>query len=136
MIDLGTKKGGIAMKKGILLVFALILSVLSIQAADITAITNAFKAGNASALAGSMDQTVDIAVPNATKKGTGAEATAILTDFFKANKPIGFTVLHHADKPEAGFFVAKIQTANGELRANVTYRVAESKVLIQSIRIE
>ncbi|WP_080905416.1 DUF4783 domain-containing protein [Parabacteroides sp. Marseille-P3160] len=124
------------MKKGILLIFALILSALSMQAADITAITNAFKAGNASALAGSMDEKVDIAVPKVTTKGTGAEAVAVLTDFFKANKPTGYTVLHHADKPDTGFFVAKIQTEGGEFRANVTYRVVENKAKIQSIRIE
>lgn len=124
------------MKKLILLSFAFVLSVLSIQAADITAITNAFKAGNASALTSSMEETVDVAVPGTSKKGTSAEAVTVLTDFFKANKPTGFTVLHHADKTDSGFFVAKLQTADKELRANITYHVVEGKVKIQSIRIE
>ncbi len=92
------------MKQAILIMIGL-FAALCIQAADITSITNAFNAGNASALSGSMDNEVDVAVPGASKKGNAAEAVAILTTFFTNNKPTGFTVVHHADKRKMVFWL-------------------------------
>jgi len=113
-----------------------ILSVLSINAADITLIVNVFKEGKASALAGNMDTEVDVAVPGAANKGTGEEAVTILTQFFESEKPTGFTVLHHADRNDSGFIVGRLTTSKGESRVNITYGVKDDKVWIQSIRIE
>ena len=42
--------------KRLLLTFALIFAFVCAQAADITSISNAFKAGNASSLSGAMDK--------------------------------------------------------------------------------
>ena len=117
-----------------IVVFA--LSVLTLKAVDITMIINAFKEGKAAGIAGNMDTEVDITVPGATKKGTGAEAVAILTRFFESDKPAGFTVLHQADKNETGFVVGKLTTGKGDFRVNITYGTKENTVLIQSIRIE
>ena len=47
--------------KRLFLTLALVLSVLSVMAADIVPISNAFKRGNVSSLSGSMDKEVDIA---------------------------------------------------------------------------
>ena len=122
--------------KKITCILIFILSVLSIRAADITVIVNVFKEGKASALAENMDTEVDIAVPGASNKGTGAEAVAILTQFFESEKPTGFTVLHHADRKDSGFIVGRLTTSKGETRVNITYNTKDEKVLIQSIRIE
>ena len=117
-------------------ILVFILSVLSISAADITVIVNIFKEGKAFALEGNMDMEVDIAVPGAANKGTGAEAVAILTRFFESEKPSNFTVLHHADRNDSGFIVGRLTTSKGESRVNITYNTKDEKVLIQSIRIE
>ena len=122
--------------KKLLFTLALILSALSIQAADINGISNAFKNGNAASITESMDTTVDIAVPGATKKGSSTDAVAILNQFFQTNPPTGFTIAHHADKKESGFIVGKLTTAAKEFRVNITYTVKDSNILIQSIRIE
>ena len=50
--------------KRLLLTFALIFAFVCAQAADITSISNAFKAGNASSLSGAMDKVVDVALPS------------------------------------------------------------------------
>ena len=60
----------------------------------------------------------------------------MLNAFFGSHKPTGFTVVHHADKKENGFFVGKLPTASGEYRVNVTYRAEGDKAIIQSVRIE
>lgn len=122
--------------KRLLLTLALILSFLSVMAADITPISNAFKGGNASSLTGAMDQEVDMAIPGSSKKCNGSEAVKMLSTFFDGNKPAGFSVVHHADKKDAGFFVGKLPTASGEYRVNITYRADGNKAIIQSIRIE
>jgi len=115
---------------------ALMLSILSAQAADITLITKAFKAGNAEQLKGNMDEEVNISVPGTTKKGAGNDAIVVLKSFFQKNKASDFTVSHHADKNTSGFFVGKLVTDKGSFRVNVTYTVKDNVVLIQAIRIE
>lgn len=120
----------------LIFIFVCALSVLSMQAVDITLVSNAFKSGDAAMLSNNMNSEVDIAVPNVSQKGSGADATAVLSQFFQANKPSGFTVAHHADKNDSGFIVGKLQTSTKEFRVNITYIVKEGKLLIQSIRIE
>ena len=116
--------------KRLFLTLALVLSVLSVMAADIVPISNV------SSLSGSMDKEVDMALPGSSKKCNANDAVSMLNAFFGGNKPTGFTVVHHADKKETGFFVGKLPTSSGEYRVNVTYRAEGNKAIIQSIRIE
>ena len=109
---------------------------MTIQSADIKPVTEAFKAGNADILKDKMATEVDIVVPGASKKGTGDEAITILKSFFQVNKPTGFTVAHHADKNDSGFFVGKLAIGEKELRVNITYTTKDGKILITIIRIE
>ncbi|MDR3140865.1 MAG: DUF4783 domain-containing protein [Tannerellaceae bacterium] len=122
--------------KRLIIILTLVFSFLSVRAADITPISNAFKSGNASSLTSFMDSQVDMAVPGSSKKCNGAEAVAMLNTFFGTNKPSGFSVVHNADKKDTGFFVGKLPTSKGEFRVNVTYKLDGDKAVIQSIRIE
>jgi hypothetical protein len=106
------------------------------QAADISAVSDAIKAGNADLLKDRMSEEVDISVPGTSKKGSGDDAVVILKAFFRINTVSGFTVVHHADKNESGFFVGKLATDSGEYRVNITYMTKDGKILIQIIRIE
>lgn len=117
-------------------VLVMLFSFICANAADITPISNAFKAGDATSLAGWMDQEVDMAIPGATQKCSAGEAVTLLNAFFKSNKPSGFSVLHNADRKENGFLVGKLPVAGKEYRVNVTYRTDGNKAIIQSIRIE
>ena len=122
--------------KQILITLTLIIATLSMQAADITPVTNAFKAGNADMLKDLMASEVDVVTPVASKKGAPNDAVTILKSFFQSNKPTGFTVAHHADKNDSGFIVGKITTANKDFRVNITYITKDGKILITIIRIE
>lgn len=124
------------MMKRFFCLLALLLAVITAEAADITSIAGALKNGNGNALSGSMDGTVDLAVPGETKKCNATEAVAAMTAFFQRTKPDGFSVVHHVEKKDNGFFIGKMQTPGGELRVNVAYRTDGNKALIQSIRIE
>lgn len=82
--------------KRLFLTLALVLSVLSVMAADIVPISNAFKRGNVSSLSGSMDKEVDMALPGSSKKCNANDAVSMLNAFFGGNKPTGsqsFTML-------------------------------------------
>lgn len=59
--------------KRLLLTLALVFSILSVMAADITPISNAFKGGDASTLTGAMDQEVDMALPGSSKSAAEAK---------------------------------------------------------------
>ncbi|MDH6535318.1 DUF4783 domain-containing protein [Parabacteroides sp. 52] len=122
--------------KRLLITWALIFAFFTVQAADITPISTALKGGDASSLTAVIDKEVDMALPGSSKKCNAAEAVVMLNTFFSSNKPSGFTVLHHADKKENGFFVGKLPTSSGEYRVNITYRAEGDKAIIQSIRIE
>ena len=108
--------------KRFLLLIALVVAAISVQAADITVITTALKTGNATNLQTCMDKS--------------QEAVSMLNGFFSSNKPSAFSLLHHADKKDSGFLVAKLTAGNKSYRVNVTYKVEGDKVVIQSIRIE
>lgn len=122
--------------KRILFTLALLVSFLSMYAADITQIAAAFKNGNASSLANSMDSEVELILPSVNKKYPGNEAVKQLTAFFNQNKPSNFSVLHKAEKKESGFYVGKLTTSGGEYRVNITYKGSGNSLIIQSIRIE
>lgn len=106
-------------------------------AADISTIATALKGGNAVALAACMDAEVDVALQGETSQRCNtAGAKTKLDDFFRLNPPSSFEVIHHADKKEKGFFVARLQAGGKTYRVNVSYRTEGDKAIIQSIRIE
>ncbi|MDR1645161.1 MAG: DUF4783 domain-containing protein [Tannerellaceae bacterium] len=115
---------------------AAVFSSLFAQAVDVSPISATFRAGNVAPLVTLMDQEVDIAIPGATKKCNADEAVALLNSFLRSNKPSDFTTLHNADKKDNGFLVAKLLTSQGEFRVNITYRIGNEKIIIQSVRIE
>ena len=122
--------------KRFLLLIALVVAAISVQAADITVITTALKTGNATNLQTCMDKSVDMALADKSKICNAQEAVSMLNGFFSSNKPSAFSLLHHADKKDSGFLVAKLTAGNKSSRVNVTHNVAGDKVVIQSIRIE
>jgi len=108
----------------------------SLNAADISIISNAFATGNAASLARNMAAEVDFALQGKTQKTNADGAISQLSRFFETNTPAGFTVAHNADKNESGFLVGKLATAQGDFRVNVAYTVSDDLIIIQSIRIE
>ena len=122
--------------KRFLLTCALLCAFCSLQAADLAGITKAFKEGKAETLTGKMAATIDLALPEKTLTCAGDQAIEALNSFFGQHKPASFTVVHHADKSDNGFLVAKLHTEVGDYRVNITYKAENNTAIIQSIRIE
>lgn len=121
--------------KRLLLTLALVFSILSVMAADITPISNAFKGGDASTLTGAMDQEVDMALPGSSKKCSGSEAVKMLSTFLAVTN-LRDSPWYIMQTKRRWIFVGKLPTASGEYRVNITYRADGNKAIIQSIRIE
>ena len=122
--------------KRFLLTCALLCAFCSLQAADLAGITKALKEGKAETLTGKMAATIDLALPEKTLTCAGDQAIEALNSFFGQHKPASFTVVHHADKSDNGFLVAKLHTEAGDYRVNITYKAENNTAIIQSIRIE
>lgn len=122
--------------KRVLLTFALLVSFLSMYAADNTIIIAAFKNGNATELTPHLDKELELIIPGVNKKCTSEETIKLLNGFFKKNKPSGFSVLHQAEKKENGFYVCKLTSSGTEYRATLTYKINNDTIILQSIRIE
>ena len=73
--------------KRLFLTLALVLSVLSVMAADILPKSNAFKGGNDTSLSGSMDKEVDMALPGSSKKCNANDAFSNLNTYIGGNTP-------------------------------------------------
>lgn len=122
--------------KRFILTFVLLVSFLSLYAADLSRVQSSFKKGDASLLKNDMDTEVEMILPSVNKKCPGADAVKLLDAFFKQNKPTGFSTLHQAEKTESGFYIGKLTTSANEFRVNITYRINNQSIVIQSIRIE
>lgn len=122
--------------KRLLLMVLLLTNVFLLNAADITAISTAFQKGDAVSLQSAMAQSVDMAISDENKNCNTQEAISMLSEFFKLHKPESYQLVHHADKGENGFFVAKLKAGKQLYRVNVTYKTENNKIIIQSIRIE
>ena len=76
--------------KRFLLLIALVVAAISVQAADITVITTALKTGNATNLQTCMDKSVDMALADKSKICNAQEAVSMLNGFFSSNKLLLF----------------------------------------------
>ncbi len=114
----------------------LLFAFLSADAADISTFSQAFESGNAALFKGKMNEQVDISIPAISKKTNGNEAIEILNAFFEKHRPVKFSIAHHAERKESGFFVGKLETETTSFRVNITYLTKDEQVFIQVIRIE
>ncbi len=124
------------MMKRVLLIALLVIQTGFMKAADITSISAAFQKGDVTSLQSSLANQVDLTIVDSNRKCGTQEAVRLLQDFFSANKPESYQMVHHADKGETGFFVAKMKAGQQQYRLNVAYSTENNQLIILSIRIE
>ena len=91
-----------------------------------------FNSGYSDAIAEHLNDNVELVIKNANNVFTKQQTKTILTDFFKKNPPLRFSIMHRGDKENAQFVIGNLETTNG------TYRVyfLIKKNLVQQLRIE
>lgn len=122
--------------KRFILTLVLLVSTLGLYAANINHIATAFKSSNASLLGSCFDEKIEVILPGVKSQYTQKEAIELFETFFKQNKTSTYSITHHAEKKERGFYVAQMGTGSKDFRVNITYLSQGGSILIQSIRIE
>jgi len=96
----------------------------------------AFKKGSSAELGRCMGDKVSLVFPGRSASVNRQNATAMMQNFFAANKVGGFDVTHRGKRDESSFFVGTLATANGKFRVSCFLRKVQNKCLIHQIRFE
>lgn len=99
-------------------------------------ISMAFKAGNAEILAGYMNSTVELVMPDSEdfyKKGV---AEGILKEFFRTHRTTDFVIKHQGGRSDARYAIGDLRTTEGTFRIYFLMKIIDEKPLIHQLRIE
>lgn len=94
------------------------------------------KTGNAKTLSEYFNQNVELVVPNSDNVYSKAQAQQIVNNFFSANPPENFTILHNSGKEMAKSVIGNLKTKNGNFRVYFLLKNSEGKNYIHQLRIE
>lgn len=127
------------MKK--LLLFSLLLSTMAmapVQDDNLSAITAAISAGNADALGKFFDANVEVAVKDAEKTYSKADAIKVVKDFFSKNKPSNFKQVHQGASKgqDSKYVIGNLAATTGSFRVYVFMKVSSGSNVIQEIRFD
>lgn len=120
-----------------LLVLFSLLWIYQMQAQSFDGIVQAFRKGDASALAAGFGATVELTVKNTGNSYSKNQAEMILKNFFSTHTPKSFAVSHQGTSPEgAKYIIGNLATASGNYRTYVYAKSIAGKLVTQEIRLE
>jgi hypothetical protein len=99
-------------------------------------IVESFKKGNARDLARHFNNNIELVVLDKEDVYSKSHAELILRDFFSANPPVKFEMLHQGGPKSSRFGIGNLQTKNGDFRIHFLLRLREDVYLIHLLRIE
>lgn len=126
------------MKKWILGVFILFINVCVIaQEEEAKVIAESFKSGNVQAISKYFSSSLDMTVVETENVFSKAQATQILNQFFKSNKPSAFDVQHKGASKSGDYYqIGTLSTSGGEYRVTYFLKKDDSAVFIKRLKIE
>ncbi len=108
-----------------------------LQAQSFDNIANAIKNGNASALSANFVGNVEITIKDVEASYSKAQAEMVLKNFFSNHPPKSFSIAHEGTSPEGSkYFIANMNTTNGNYRTYVYAKAQSGMLIIQEIRFE
>jgi hypothetical protein len=96
----------------------------------------AFKNKEVSAIAGQLDNMVEITFEGNNSIYNKQQATSFLNDFFLKKRVSDFKVLHQSENAGTAYTIGNLTTSSGNFRITLFTREKNNKTLIQEIRIE
>jgi hypothetical protein len=126
------------MKPKYLLLFLLMFGALpAVHADPIDGVVWLIKQGNITRLSQLFESTIEVTLNNQEDTYSKAQATAILTKFFNAHKPVKVTLLHKVNTNQKFLFgVAIMDSTNGKYRIAYTFNEIGGSMKIIEMRIE
>lgn len=92
--------------------------------------------GNDQALAGYFNQNVELVVQSHDDVFSKSQAQQIVAEFFKANKPKQFTIIHQGGKEGARYAIGSLITNTGTFRVYFLFRTKDNNSYIHQLKIE
>jgi len=92
--------------------------------------------GNDEKLATYFNENVELVVQNHDDVFSKAQAKQIVAEFFKANKPKQFSIIHQGGKDGARYAIGSLVTGNGTFRVYFLVKNKENNPYIHQLRIE
>jgi len=99
-------------------------------------ILNAIKTGNADKLSEYFDNNVDLKILEKENIYSKSQATILVKDFFKNNKPTNMDLSHEGGPENARFAICNLTTNQGKFRVYFLFKTINGKSVIQKFRIE
>ena len=126
------------MKLLYVLLLILPLSFIFAQSTDVIDKTaELIRQGNVHELAGTFSSSVELSVLDKENVYPGAQAEAILTDFFNHNQPRSVKVIHRiTSNANYRFAVLMLTTSNGVYRTSFSLKNVNGRFELNELRIE
>jgi hypothetical protein len=121
----------------LLLAFLALPGQASAQQAELGQVAQAIKTGNARALAGWFDNTVEVTILRQEGSYSKAQAEGVVKDFFAKHRPTAFEIIHKGDSGgNAKYAIGKLSTSAGTFRTYLYVKQRGDGLLIQQLRFE
>jgi len=108
----------------------------TIQAQIPEEIFQSLKSGNAKKLAGYFNQNIELVVLENDNVYSKAQAQQIVDQFFSANSPEAFNIIHQGGKEGAQYVIGSLVTSKKSYRVYFLLKKSDGKDYIHQLRIE
>lgn len=99
-------------------------------------IAESFNKGNSRELARHFNNNIELVVLDNEDVYSKSQAELILRDFFSANTPVKFELLHQGGKESSRYAIGNLETKNGNFRIYFLLKLRNGTPLIHLLRIE
>jgi hypothetical protein len=99
-------------------------------------IISSIQNGNGTDLAAFFSENVELVVESHDDVYSKSQARQIISDFFKANQPTQFSLIHQGGKDGARYAIGSLVTKTGSFRVYFLLKSKDSKFYIHQLRIE
>ena len=126
------------MKKWIFIAILFLANLFSFgQEEEAKDIANSFKTGDVQSISKYFSSSLDMTVVETEDAFSKAQATQILTQFFKSNEPSSFEVQHKGASKGGDYYqIGTLKTSNGEYRVTFFLKKDSEQVYIKRLKIE
>lgn len=123
-------------KKLIFLLFGVFALTGFVQAQIPDEIVISIQTGNDVSLASFFNENVELVVQTHDDVYSKSQAQQIVAEFFKANKPKQFSIIHQGGKDDARYAIGSLTTNTGIFRVYFLLKTKDNKSYIHQLRIE
>jgi hypothetical protein len=125
------------MKKYIFFLASLLFFSFTYLSEDIPVqVINAFSTGNASLLAQSFNNTIELTLFDKEEIYSETQAEMILRDFFSKHKPTQFKIIHQGGKENSKYAIGNLVCGAESFRVTFLLKSEGNNIFIHQLRIE